>query len=48
LEIIDINTRLAVHPDRFPISRSQAPLPDHETWSKIVNNPAFLKLAPAP
>lgn len=42
---IEINARLAVHPEWQPITRSQAPLPDHESWRTVANKLEFLKLA---
>lgn len=42
---IDINARLAAHPAWQPITRSQAPLPEHEAWRDVANKLEFLKLA---
>jgi len=39
---IEINARLAVHPDWKPITRSKAPLPDHEIWAKLRGKERFL------
>lgn len=41
----EINARLAAHPEWKPITRSQAPLPDHENWRAVANKLEFLKLA---
>jgi ferredoxin len=41
----EINARLAVHPDWQPITRSQPPLPEHESWRAVANKLEFLKLA---
>ena len=32
---VDINARLAKHPDWKPITRSKAPLPDHASWAAV-------------
>jgi ferredoxin len=41
---VEINARLAAHPAWLPITRSQAPLPGHETWRSVANKLEFLKL----
>jgi ferredoxin len=42
---VEINARLAAHPEWQPITRSQAPLPEHEEWRDVANKLEFLKLA---
>jgi ferredoxin len=42
---IEINARLAVHPDWKRITRSKAPLPGHEKWAKVRSKEYLLKAA---
>jgi ferredoxin len=39
---IEINARLAVHPDWKPITTSKAPMPEHEKWAKVRNKERFI------
>ena len=43
MHFIRLNAELAKHPDWTPISRSKAPLEEHEHWSKVQNKLHMLK-----
>jgi ferredoxin len=36
-QFIDINARLAKHPDWKPITKAKAALPDHDEWRAVQN-----------
>jgi ferredoxin len=39
---IEINARLAVHPEWKPITASKAPMPAHEKWAKVRSKEHFI------
>jgi len=45
---VELNRRLAQHPDWQRITKQQAPLPEHERWANVPHKLPFLKTEETP